>query len=336
MPQVLIQVDYPEFFRAFSNVLNGAFNLNLFSFISNCEMSVGFFERFIIHMMLLPCCLLAVVLAFASTRCCLKATQSAEQRSQINEMRPKLSIFIILVLFPGLSNTLFSVFHCVKIDGIEEQRLVADPTIVCHRGTHLLYSFLAIGFLIIYILCIPAYMFLKLWRNRKILHNVEHPEHLSFQNSWGAIYVQYEPKYYWYEMLILFNKTMMCGGLVVLAPGSSSQILLAVLFMMGHMLLLLKIAPFVRDSEDWSSFISSLGLTFMYLGILMTNYESMEYIHTALNVLPVLCAAIVVGILIFVDCRHREGIKNVGKVAPSKTRVMPSSAASAAAEKAWS
>ena len=91
MPNVLIQVEYPYFFRAFANILNGAFNLNLFSFISSCQMSVGFFDRFVIHMMLLPCCLLAVVLAFASTRCCMKIS-NAEQRSRINELRPKLLI----------------------------------------------------------------------------------------------------------------------------------------------------------------------------------------------------------------------------------------------------
>ena len=60
----------------------------------------------------------------------------------------------------------------------------------------------------------------------------------------------------------------MCGGLVVLSPGSPSQVLCAVLIMLFHMLVVLRASPFLRDSEDVSSFISSLGLTLMYLGAL--------------------------------------------------------------------
>ena len=121
-----------------------------------------------------------------------------------------------------------------------------------------------------------------------------------------------EPNYWWFELAILLNKTMMCGGLVVLNPGSPTQVVCAILIMLFHLLLVLKTAPYVSYSEDWSAFASSLGLTLTYVGALIKmlkeqrrkEYDSDElnYADTAMDVLPIACVAIVVVIMIFVDC----------------------------------
>ena len=111
--------------------------------------------------------------------------------------------------------------------------------------------------------------------------------------------------------MILLNKTMMCGGLVVLSPGSPSQVVCAILIMMFHMLLVLKTSPYINDSEDWSSFSSSLGLTLTYVGALVQmlqtqrreefDSEELSYASIAMDALPVICVSIVVIIMIFVD-----------------------------------
>jgi len=82
-----------------------------------------------------------------------------------------------------------------------------------------------------------------------------------------------EPKYWWFELMILFNKTMMCGGLVILAPGPPVQVLCAIVIMQVHLLFLLKLAPYVKDSEDWSSFLSTLVLCLTSLGALMMKIK---------------------------------------------------------------
>ena len=111
----------------------------------------------------------------------------------------------------------------------------------------------------------------------------------------------------------------MCGGLVVLSPGSPSQVLCAMLVMMFHMLVVLRLSPFLRDSEDASSFISSLGLTLMYLGAFVIIMQSsntklnanananLSYVGIILDVLPILCIGVVLGIMFVMDC----GVCNV-------------------------
>ena len=98
----------------------------------------------------------------------------------------------------------------------------------------------------------------------------------------------------------------MCGGLVILAPGSPFQILAAILIMLLHLLVVLKLAPFIKDSEDWSSFISTLGLCLTSLGaysmLLNTNADELNTIGVVLVGITVLCITSVFAIMIFIDC----------------------------------
>ena len=138
--------------------------------------------------------------------------------------------------------------------------------------------------------------------------------------------------------MILLNKTMMCGGLVVLSPGSPSQVVCAILIMMFHMLLVMKTGPYINDSEDWSSFSSSLGLTLTYVGALVQmlqsrqreefDSEELSYAGIAMDALPVMCVCVVVTIMVFVDCglwnflRRKNGTRS-GKTRTSPTQVLP-------------
>ena len=151
-----------------------------------------------------------------------------------------------------------------------------------------------------------------------------------------------EPNYWWFELAILLNKTMMCGGLVVLNPGSPTQVVCGILIMMFHLLLILKLAPYTSNSEDWSSFASSLGLTLTYIGALVKmiqeqqrdefDPDELSYAATAMDILPVACVSVVVLIMIFVDCgllkflRGKKGVtggKTDGKKKGSLTQVQP-------------
>ena len=132
--------------------------------------------------------------------------------------------------------------------------------------------------------------------------------------------------------MILLNKTMMCGGLVVLAPGSPLQVLFAILIMLLQLLFVLKLAPYVKDSEDWSAFFSTLGLCLLSLGAysMMLDMEAQQrtIIDLVTTALPLLCIAIVLCIMVSVDggvWQKMQDIKKgrVGKMNASKTQVLP-------------
>ena len=140
---------------------------------------------------------------------------------------------------------------------------------------------------------------------------------------------------------------MMCGGLVVLNPGSPTQVICGIMIMLFHMLLVLKLAPYIHDSEDWSSFASSLGLTLTYVGALIKMLQTeilkrggskvaankLYYADIAMDTLPVACVSIVVLIMIFVDCglwnymkckkKNQDDVKKGSKGNGSLTQVQP-------------
>lgn len=116
------------------------------------------------------------------------------------------------------------------------------------------YIVLGIIFLCLYVVGIPLVMFLLLWRNKKHLHDESSPKHHLIKNALGGMYTQYEPSFWWFEIFLLINKTMMCGGLVMAAPGTPLQVLIAMLIMLFHLLIVLKTSPYDSDGEDVSSF----------------------------------------------------------------------------------
>merc|ERR1711865_731053 len=229
-----------------------------------------------LHMILPVGCLLVIVLAyFIAKKCCVKKND-IEKQEHMKETASKAVILVILLIFPGLATKIFTIFKCKTIEGIPGSLLVEDYDQHCYEGEHFTYMIAGGIFLCLYVLGIPLIMFLLLWRNKKHLHDEKSPKHHIIKNALGGMYTQYEPSYWWFEIFLLTNKTMMCGGLVMAAPGTPLQVLIATLIMMSHLLVVLKLSPYKSTGEDTSSFFSSLTLTLTTIGgiVLMTDGNS--------------------------------------------------------------
>ena len=149
MSSVLNGVPWPATFLSFSLPLQ-AFNLDFLSLLSysTCQVAVRFFDMFILHMILPFVLLFALIGAYAIARCLVK---SDAKKKQIKALLFKMIILVILFLFPGLAQKIFTVFKCVKIDGIAKILLEKDVSVVCHVGEHLTYTAIAVGFMMLYI-----------------------------------------------------------------------------------------------------------------------------------------------------------------------------------------
>ena len=69
---------------------------------------------------------------------------------------------------------------------------------------------------------------------------------------------RYEPQYWYYEIYVLIKKMLLTGAIMVIAQGSSAQILIAIMIVLFFMLSVLKMGPFEADADDWLSFCTSL------------------------------------------------------------------------------
>ena len=57
------------------------------------------------------------------------------------------------------------------------------------------------------------------------------------------------------------HKCVMTGGMVIVGNGTPTQPLVAMIIQMIFLLIVLKMAPYNDDLDDWSTFVCSLALT---------------------------------------------------------------------------
>jgi len=122
-----------------------------------------------------------------------------------------------------------------------------------------------------------------------------------------------EPKFWYFEIIIIMHKCIMTGAMVVVGNGTPMQPLVAMFLQLMFLLVVLKMAPYNDDLDDWSSFVCSLALTLTTLGgfLLMIPRQltgdpviSVELLTTLLMAINGLCFAyemLVIGYVAYQD-----------------------------------
>ena len=146
MPGVFDNVPWPGDFVDFASLFN-FINLDFIAVFmtSSCSLAVPFLDQFVLMMILPVVLMVAVLVAYFCSRCCLKSNQDKLARG--NELKYQIMLLGVLFLYPGLATKIFSVFRCKTIDGIEGQVLAADFAVTCYEEEHALYLIVAVAFL---------------------------------------------------------------------------------------------------------------------------------------------------------------------------------------------
>ena len=90
------------------------------------------------------------------------------------------------------------------------------------------------------------------------------------------------------------HKCVMTGGMVIVGNGTPTQPLVAMLIQLIFLLVVLKMAPYNDDLDDWSSFVCSLALT-------MTTFAGFLLMIAKKNLDPVLSEGLLTASLIGIN-----------------------------------
>ena len=181
-------------------------------------------------------------------------------------------ILSVLLLYPRLGTRIFSMLRCSEVDGMEEGQTFfqQDLDMKCFQDEHMSFTILSVAGIVVYVLGVPAIILGILVYNRKHLHDESSPKHADVKYAIGGIYLQYEPEFWWFELIIISTKMLMTGALGVVEPGSPMQIVLAVFVMLTYNMLVLKLSPYQANGDDVMSFISGLGTVIIaFIGLLL-------------------------------------------------------------------
>ena len=147
-------------------------------------------------------------------------------------------------MYPGIGTRVFTMFKCRTVAGISY--LEADYNITCWNGEHLLATVSAFVFMIVYILGIPLGSVLVLFRHRKKLWDPNHPE---IKRMYGSLFIYYKPHFWWFECVESLKKMALAGGMVIVANGSSLQLLIAIIISLLYLVVILDNHPY-DDQKD--------------------------------------------------------------------------------------
>jgi hypothetical protein len=257
---VTYKLAWPADFATYSKGTGAVVNLEVFSFlaISNCALAVPFINKFLLQILTPPIFIGAVGLAWLVLKICPQLKKKG-RRKQVQQARSaaavELCILIVQLMYPKLCTRTFQMFRCVDLGDRIGMLLEADFSKRCYEGVHAEYVPLAVVSMVVYLVGVPLATFAVIWRHRGRLHT------RMVESLYGDLYRQYEDSWAFWEVCLQIQKCMLTGAMVAIAPGSSAQLLIAMLVCLAYLLLVLHAAPFKGQLEDRLAFLVSLCLT---------------------------------------------------------------------------
>ena len=210
-------VAWPANLKGFSLSLN-FINLDLGNIMagSSCSFAISSLEKFYVHMSLPAVLLVVLLLARIPAKFLRKSkTQQAKQKA----VMMKLITALALIMYPGICVRLFSTLKCIQVPGLASDVhsgivMASDYAVQCYVDEHATAVLVAIICGITWVFGIPAAVAVALKCNRTYLHTVgkeddeEHlAKHKDVVDEFGTLFLQYEPKYYWWEVTVIFKKS---------------------------------------------------------------------------------------------------------------------------------
>ena len=288
----------------FVTVINFDF-VSVLAYLDPCSLYSPFLTSAAFHMALLPLFALIVIAAAIVARCCLrnKVTVVSKRAKGIMlelmmflyrecllkivffgcffihllfsfihlfsfiPLLPFLSLFPLLLPLAGIVTKCFTTFKCRTIAGVSymvaDYGVTCDPTAGGEWAT--ITSAIMVPAMIVYVLGIPLGIAGFLFANKKWLFGGDTPRAAAFQDIYGGLYSAYEPSYWYFESVVLIQKALLTGGLVLVAPGSSAQILVGLVVALIFYTMVLDGKPYEEDVEDRMQTIATASTVMILL-----------------------------------------------------------------------
>jgi hypothetical protein len=223
---------------------------------------------------------------------CGKFTAASARTSAV-----KVTIVTLLFIYPTICSNVFMTFKCVDL-GASGSYMVADMAIQCYETEWLIWAGVAGVALVLYVVGIPVALLLLLagGNSRGTLHypaiktrtenhitsaevtTAVHRTEAFFSNrlAYGNLYTAYEPKSWWFECCCTMRKMILTGALVIFGPGTSVQVVTALIICIAWIMLLSNLGPYDSDLDGRLAQVEALQVLFTLLIGLVLQLEALQ------------------------------------------------------------
>eukprot|EP00946_MAST-07B_sp_MAST-7B-sp1_P003800 g3800.t1 len=265
------EVPWPPAFLTFLETFS-FINLNILDLLAPlnpCALNTPFLTTGVIHMFMLPLFMLIVLIARGVTLCVKGRLGAGSHRRPTKENVNGRAIGAILVvvffLYPHMQTAIF-MFVCGAV----------------------------------YILGIPVASVILLWHQRKFIVDPVYAASKagkSVRNTYGSLYTSYDRDHWYFESVEMIKKMTLAGGLVLVAPGSSVQIMVGILVALGFLVTVLKVNPYEDDTDNNLQIFATLQIVLTLLAGLALKTDTVgEYEISLMSALLILINASVIAI----------------------------------------
>jgi hypothetical protein len=325
---VTFDIPWPQNLLAFMKAMEfTAFDLYAVFGDVSCRMQTGFLQKYVYHMALFPAILSIIAGMYLIARFLRGITQYCRCTKYTSESL-KTQVFTLLslvsfALYTGISTRIFRLFKCRKIQAA--WYLTADYTVTCQEGEWNGYAASGALFIILYVVGIPGVQLYLLYRNRHILHvregmtHEEKQEQHVVEKEYGSIYANYTTECYYYDIIDLFRRLLLTGGLIMMGEESVAQVFLGIIICAFWMSLLIHKKPY---KAGWDNIIAVILAAHLLLtlvsGMALKLYDATpgqdEYqkagFGAVLITVSVLCVVLGLGsIVVSTPCLRETAMK---------------------------
>ena len=177
--------------------------------------------------------------------------------------------FIVFLLYPGIGTRIFRLFKCHRIG--EMEYLMADYSIVCWKDDHNYAVAVAVLCIFLYVIGIPFLSIYILYKRKTKLNDVK------TMALYGSLYLAYERPYWYWESVEMLKKMILAGGLVIVAAGSSAQVLIGMLVALAYFTVVIRLEPYDDIVDDYLQVGASIQMVLnLLIGLVLKLDEKGE------------------------------------------------------------
>jgi len=216
--------------------------------------------------------LLLTVAIFALTIAAQVCASDNSTKARIRNNGLELFLALTFFVFASVSQTIFNTFNCVTYGDDPVLYLAVDESLSCETEVHQKYQKFAMVMALFYPLGIPILYAYMLFRNMSAL---KESESLRLKNpnlvKMSFLFYMYESHVWWFELFECVRRLAMTSLLVFIEPGTTSQILIALLLATGSVVAFTHFRPYIDDSDDNLATACQISIWFTIFGCLLVR-----------------------------------------------------------------
>ncbi|GMH79530.1 hypothetical protein TL16_g08175 [Triparma laevis f. inornata] len=216
--------------------------------------------------------LVAMVCIFSFMYLARMCTSDKLTKKAIRNNCVEVFLAMTFLVFASVSKTIFDAFNCSSYGDDPEEYLFADMSIDCSDMNHKLAQKYACIMMLVYPLGIPLLYAVLLFQRRNEIKAEDRATNASLIKT-GFLWEMYEPDTWWFEIFECLRRLAMSGLLVFVRPGSTSQVVLALILAMASVVLYTHLRPFVEDEDDNLAVVCQVSVFITIFAALIVRIE---------------------------------------------------------------